>query len=99
VLEGSFERLLLLSFLFPVYHFCPMGKEEQLSSQLRQVSLHHQLPGVVCQTCWLPAKKNQLLNGSSVVKSCFIGGHNQGLPIGPRYYSIPGSLGRVNLFK
>jgi hypothetical protein len=32
MLEGSFEWLLLLSLLFPMYHFCLMGNK-QLSSQ------------------------------------------------------------------
>jgi hypothetical protein len=33
---------------------------------------------VLCQNYWLLAEKNQLLDGSSVLNSAFIGGHNQG---------------------
>jgi hypothetical protein len=54
-----------------------------LSSQLLWVGWYCQLLKVVCQNYWLPAERNKLSNGSSVLESSFIGGHNQGLPIGP----------------
>jgi hypothetical protein len=49
-----------------------------------------QLGYMACQNCWLPAERNQLLHGSSVLESSFIGGHNQGLPKVP---SLVESLG------
>jgi hypothetical protein len=86
VLEGYFVWLRPLYHLF---HFCPTGNEKQLSSHLPGLADTVRSPR--CQNCWLPAQRNQLSNGSSVLESSFYWWPNRGLP------KVPGSLKRVDL--